>query len=329
MSRFLEGPARAAALALGLAIAAPDAAPAAAETVRLTEVADWRPVFGQVESVKRAAARTRIAGTLTMLTVSEGDAVATGQRIALVEDPKIALELAALDAAVRALEAQLAQARIDLDRAEQLRERGAVPTAALDQARTQLEFVTQTIAARKAERAALAARADEGAVLAPEAGRVIAAPMVQGMAVQPGEVVAEIAAEDFVLRARLPERHAAFLAVGDGVRITARGMLTGGESREGRIAKVYPALEAGRVVVDIAAEGLGDYFVGERVRLDVATGRRPAIVARAECLERRHGVTFARLGSGAEVVVQPGVPVDGGVEILAGLKPGDALQCGS
>jgi RND family efflux transporter MFP subunit len=304
------------------------ALPAAAESVLQVAVNDWRPIFGTVESVKRATARTRIAGTLVSLTVTEGDAVSRGQEIARVEDEKIALELAALDASLRALEAERAQAAIDLARAEELRERGAAPAAALDQARTRADVVTQTIAARRAERAALAARGAEGAVLAPEAGRVLAVPVVEGMAMQPGETVAAIATADFVLRARLPERHAAFLAEGDSVRIAGRGMLTGGETREGRIARVYPELEAGRVVVDIAAEGIGAYFVGERVRLDVATGRREAIVVPAACLSRRHGVTFARLQGGAAVVVQPGGEVDGGVEILAGLEPGDTLDCG-
>jgi RND family efflux transporter MFP subunit len=301
------------------------ATPAAAETVTLTEVSDWRPVFGAVESVKRAEARVRIAGTLTALSVTEGDAVTAGQEIARVEDDKIALELAALDAGLRALEAQAAQAAIDLDRAEELRARGAAPAATLDQARTAANVVAETQAARRAERAVLEQRAREGAVLAPDSGRVLNVPVVEGMAVQPGETVAVIATEDFILRARLPERHAAFLAEGDAVRIAGRGALSGGDTTEGRIARVYPELEAGQVVVDIAAAGLGDFFVGERVRLEVATGLRAAIVAPPGYLEQRHGVTFARLEGGGEVVVQPGGAVDGGVEILAGLKPGDRL----
>jgi hypothetical protein len=149
--------------------------------------------------------------------------------------------------------------------------------------------------------------------------------VVQGTVVQPGETVAVIAVDDFVLRARLPERHAAFLAEGDAVRIAGRGALSGGDTTEGRIVRVYPELEAGQVVVDVAAEGLGDFFVGERVRLEVATGKRAAIVAPPGYLEQRHGVTFARLEGAGEVVVQPGGAVDGGVEILAGLKPGDRL----
>ncbi|SFI41922.1 efflux RND transporter periplasmic adaptor subunit [Albimonas pacifica] len=315
-------------LAALLALGAAGAAAAQGWEVRPVEIADRRPVFGQVESVKRAYARARLTGELAELSVTEGDAVAAGQVIARVRDDKLDLQIAALDAGLRALEAQAAQARIDLDRARELRERGAVAAATLDQARTAMNVIEETRAAREAERAALVRRRDEGAVLAPEAGRVLSVPVVQGMTVTPGETVAEIAAERFVLRARLPERHARFLGEGDVVQIAERGPLTGGEAGEGRIAKVYPELEAGQVVVDIAAAGLGDFFVGERVRLSVATGVREALVVPPAYLRLRHGVAFVRLeGGGApvEVVVQPGGPVDGGVEVLAGLKPGDVL----
>ena len=301
------------------------ALPLHAETVELRPVADWRPVFGTVESVKRASARVRIPGMLASLTVTEGDSVAAGQVIARVEDAKLDLELAALDAGIRALDAQAAQAAIDLARAEELRSRGTVPAATLDAARTAADVIDQTRAARLAEREALLARKGEGDVLAPEAGRVLQVPVVQGTAVQPGETVAVIATDSYVLRTRLPERHAAFLRAGAPVRIAGRGTLGSGPAAEGRIARVYPELDAGQVVVDVAAPGLGDYFVGERIRLSVATAERPALVVPERFLDRRYGVTFARLDSGAEVVVQPGQAVDGGIEILAGLQPGDRL----
>jgi multidrug efflux pump subunit AcrA (membrane-fusion protein) len=185
--------------------------------------------------------------------------------------------------------------------------------------------VEQEIAARRAERAVIEEREAEGRVLAPAAGRVLQVPMTQGMNVQPGETVATVATADYVLRARLPERHARFLAEGDAVRIAARGLLTSEIVGEGTITQVYPELEAGRVVADVAAAGLGDYFVGERVRLEVATGGRRAVVVPPAYLDKRFGVTFARLEGGEEVVVQPGSEVDGGVEILAGLHPGDTL----
>ena len=311
-----------AALALLLPSAVAAAEPLAVE---VTTVRDYRPIFGTVESMKEADARTRIAGTLERLDVVEGDDVTLGEEIARVVDPKLPQELAAVDASLRALEARRELARIELERMRELRRRQAVSAQALDEARTALDVVEQEIAARRAERAVIEEREAEGRVLAPAAGRVLQVPMTRGMNVQPGETVATIATADYVLRARLPERHARFLAEGDTVRIAARGLLTSEIVGEGTIIQVYPELEAGRVVADIRAAGLGDYFVGERVRLEVATGERRAVVVPPAYLDKRYGVTFAKLEGGEEIVVQPGSEVDGGVEILAGLHAGDVL----
>ena len=52
--------------------------------------------------------------------------------------------------------------------------------------------------------------------------------------------------------------------------------------------------------------GLGDYFVGERTRVYVATGTREALVLPAAYVYRRSGVNYVRLADGDEIVVQPG-----------------------
>ena len=76
-------------------------------------------------------------------------------------------------------------------------------------------------------------------------------------------------------------------------------------------------------------QGLGDYFVGERTRVYVDTGKRQSLIVPSSYVYRRAGVNYVRLAGGDEVVVQPGEPRQAGdapgVEILAGLKDGDAL----
>ena len=97
------------------------------------------------------------------------------------------------------------------------------------------------------------------------------------------------------------------------------------ELRRGKVILVYPEIDQGRVIADVKVEGLGDYFVGERTRVYVATGTRPALVIPEDYLYRRFGVDYVKLKDGAEVVVQPGLAVEGGLEILAGLKTGDVV----
>ena len=298
-----------AAITLGLGAGA-----AAAEefVVAVRQIADLKAVFATVESVDVTPARTRIGGTVEALAVDEGSRVELGQQLAVVGDPKLPLQLVALDARIRSLGAQRELARIELERARTLRQSGTVSQARLDEARTALDVVDSGLAAMTAERAVVAEQLAEGAVLAPAAGRVLQVNVVDGAVVMPGETVATIAAETYILRMRLPERHARFIAEGDRVLVGSRGLETAPRDlAEGRVRQVYPEMEQGRVVADIAAAGIGDYFVGERARVFVSTGERPAIVVPAAYLYRRFGVDYAL--------------VEDGVEVLSGLRPGDVL----
>lgn len=300
---------------------------AAAEpfVVAPVEVQDQKAVFATVESVDLATARTRIGGTITELAVDEGDQVRAGQVLARVVDPKLPLQERASEAQVAALEAQRQQAIAELERVRALRSGGTVAAARLDEAVAAVGVLDGQIAAAKAQLEVVRQQAREGEVLAPRDGRTLAVQVTLGTVVMPGEPIATIAAERYVLRLRLPERHARFLAVGDRVRIGARGLADTGEGAVGTIRQVYPELDQGRVVADVETDAVGDYFVGERARVEIGTGTRPALIVPAELLRQREGVTYATLEGGREVVVQPGTRIADGVEILAGLRPGDRL----
>ena len=312
-----------------LALAASAAAAAAEDfTVREIEIEDRKAVVATVESVDRTAARTRIGGTIAKLVVDEGASVRRGDVLAEVIDPKLDSRRQAVEARIQALESQKKLAQTVLDRVAKLRETGAAPQARLDEAISSLRVVDRDLVAMVAERKVILQQQAEGAVLAPADGRVIAVPVTGGAVVLPGETVATLAATAYILRLNLPERHARFLRVGDEVRVGAAALDPAEREdslRAGRIVQVYPALRQGRVVADVDVKGLGDYFIGERVAVHVATGKRRTFVVPPEYLFRRHGLTFAKLKDGREVVVQPGLPADGGIEVLSGLAEGDAL----
>ncbi len=315
---------------LALVVFALLAAPALAQAeyaVTVQDVPDRKAVFATVQSVDVVAARARIGGTVRDLSVDEGSAVRSGQTLAIVEDPKLGLQLAAIDARIRSLEAQKALARVEYDRLSALRKSGTISQARLDESQTNLNVVTGNHAALIAERAVVAESLAEGAVLAPGDGRVLRVSVTEGSVVLPGEAVAIIAAERYVLRIELPERHARFIRTGDEVLVGARGLAVDAENdvRTGRITQVYPEMSNGRVIADAEVAELGDYFVGERTRVYVATGQRQAILIPPEFLQRRYGVTYAIVKDAGEVMVQPGQRAGAEIEILSGLRPGDVL----
>lgn len=323
---------RLALLALMLsALAAPMAAAQERLTVARQTVEDRRPVIATVESIRQVEARTRLAGTLRSLSVREGDAVTTGQVLAEVEDPKLALQIVALNARMAAQVAQRRQAGLELERTRQLRTTGAATQARLDDAQTAFDVIEAQIAATQAERAVIEQQQREGQVLAPQAGRVLRVRGTVGAVMTPGEMVATIATDRYVLRLRLPERHARFLRAGHAIEVGARGLGARNDAilGQGRIRLVYPELQDGQVVADADVEGLGDFFVGERVRVTIAADRRDAILVPSAFLIPGAGIDMVRLASGALVPVQRGPVrnVDGQqlTEILSGVAAGDVL----
>lgn len=323
--------------AMPLATAAPAAstAPGAAYKVQRTEIEDLKSVYATVRSTDRIEARARIGGTVASLMVDEGSEVETGKVIAIIADQKLALKLKALDAQIAGLSAQRLNTDRELGRQEELIKRGFTPKAKVDELRTQLEVVTNQLKSATAERDVVRRQVEEGEVLAPAAGRVLLVPITVGSVVMPGESLATIAANAYVLRLELPERHARFIRKGDTIRLGARSLNAGEQKlKKGEIAQVYPELQGGRVIADATVEGLGDFFVGERVLVYISGGTRAGIVIPRDYVTTRYGYDFVRVarpgGGVSEVVVQLGLPVElkdasTGVEVLGGLNPGDEI----
>ncbi len=305
--------------------------------VRAEPISDEKAAFATVESLNVVPARARIGGTVVARPVRNGDTVTLGQVLAVVGDQKLALQMGALDAQIAGAQSQLAQAQADFARADTLFRQGSGPRVTLDQARTATEVATSTLRARSAEREVLRQQMAEGQVLAPATGRVLDVPVTRGSVVLPGDTLATIAEQTYVLRLRVPERHAAFLKVGDPVRIDAAE--PGGDgphaegARFGRITLVYPRIEEGRVVADAEVPDLPDGFVGARIRVWIAAGTRLGLVVPEALLVTRFGLDTVRLrrdGGVIDVPVQRGQPhptpqMPDGIEILSGLRAGDEL----
>lgn len=310
------------------------AASAAPLTVKRTPVDDEKAVFATVESANVVPARARIGGTVADLLVTEGDTVAGGQAIARVGDEKLVLQLQALDADISAALARQRQAQTEYNRAKDLFDRGTVPKARLDDARTALSVANNALKARQSQRDVVEQQLGEGEVLTPTAGRVLQVPVTPGTVILPGETVAMIADEATVLRLRIPERHARVLKLGDEVRL-ASSDLGATAAATGRIKLIYPEIEDGRVIADAEVSDIGGYFVGERVRVYLSAGERESIVIPAAYIKTHFGVDYVMLVQGeaekVPVPVQLGQESTGAggirqVEILSGLADGDVID---
>lgn len=296
---------------------------AGAEPLIPATVMEWKSVYGRIEARDRLPARARLGGTLVDLRVSEGDEVAAGQLLGRIVDEKLGLQLQAIEARTASLRAQLENARTELTRGEDLLSRGVTTVQRLDALRTQVDVLTGQIDAIQAERLVVEQQAAEGAILAPSAGRILDVPVSVGAVVMPGEPVAVLGGGGTFLRLAVPERHAMALEEGDTIEIDGPE----GQAR-GRLARIYPLIENGRVVADVEVEALPDRFVDARVLVRLPVGERQALLVPASAIQTRHGLDFVTTATGPRAVV-PGERhiVDGVemIEIVSGLQAGDDI----
>ncbi|PIE13252.1 MAG: efflux transporter periplasmic adaptor subunit [Rhodobacterales bacterium] len=322
----------AAALGALLPLTAPLAAPLAVIadtgfTVTPVTITEWKAVFGKIEARNTVPSRARIGGTLVEITVEEGSTVAMGQVIGRIADAKLDLQLTSVDAQIDALVSQLENAQAELQRGEDLLKRGVTTAQRLDALRTQVSVLENRIDATRAERRVIEERAAEGAVIAPIAGRVLSVPVTAGSVLMPGERVATIGGGGFFLRLAIPERHAALLEEGAPIQIGHSH-----QTREGRLAKVYPQIENGRVVADVELDMLDNSFVDARVPVRLPVGKSTALLVPTNMITTRMGLDFVMIEERGHPALRSVVPgethiINGVemVEILTGLATGDAI----
>ncbi|RKT32085.1 RND family efflux transporter MFP subunit [Roseovarius halotolerans] len=293
-------------------------------------VTDWKAVYGRVETRDRVPARARLGGTLEELLVAEGDRVESGDQLGRVVDAKQDFQLRAIDAQIQAAQSRLENAEAELARGEELLQRGVTTVQRLDSLRTQVDVITNEIAAAQADRHVIEQQVAEGAIHAPLGGVVLDVPVTTGAVVTPGQTIATLGGGGVFLRLAVPERHATALVEGDAIRIE------GPEgAHEGRLAKIYPLIENGRVIADVEVEGLSARFVDARVLVRLPVGEHQALMVPKDALITRAGLDFLNVAHEGDTVLRSVVPgpvhdVDGAamVEILTGLRPGDVVVTG-
>lgn len=314
--------------ALLVCLAFPAWAEPEAFVVHASKVQDRKAVVATIQSAREVQARARINGTVGYLSVKEGDHVESGEKIAVIGDSKLAIKGRGFEARVQAAQSAFDKAKLDLTRAQELRQSGYGTQARLDEMRAAYEIAQQNLEAVRQEKQEVVQQTSDGIVTAPNSGRVLKVPVSAGSVVMPGEVIAVLTQENYILRIEVPESHARFLKVGDFVEIGGRGIEADdkGTLRQGRIKLVYPDIQNGRVTADVEANDLGDYFVGERTRVYVRAGERTTYLIPTDMIRRLSGIDRVTLKDGKEVAIQTGPVWGDKTEVLAGLRENDIVM---
>ncbi|NUQ20366.1 MAG: HlyD family efflux transporter periplasmic adaptor subunit, partial [Gemmatimonadaceae bacterium] len=203
--------------------------------------------YGNFETTE-VVVSAEAAGRLVSLHVNEGDRLAAGAAVGLVDTTALALEraqllaqqaatssrVASVERQANALEVQRDAAKRDYERLRGLAEKQIIPPRQLDQAerdwhaldeqaaamRAQTRGASGDVAAAVARVAQIAERIAKSRITNPLGGTVLATYAEPGEFVQPGQPLYKIAALDtLILRAYVGETQLSALRLGQAVRV--------------------------------------------------------------------------------------------------------------
>jgi RND family efflux transporter MFP subunit len=170
---------------------------------------------------------------ILQLLVDEGDYVRQGQAMARLDTNLAQAQTRAAQASVAEAESSAIRARGEYERAESIRDSGALSTEAIEQRRAAAVAADARLAAARAQLQEVNARLGGGYVRAPAAGLVIDRTAEVGRDVS-GQVLFRIAAgNDLEVAAQVAEADALALEVGQ----TATFTLVDGSTVEGRLRR--------------------------------------------------------------------------------------------
>ena len=184
----------------------PPPSPIAAGEVVRRELDDRQRVTGEVRAIARVHVAAEEAGVIVETRVDAGDRVEAGAVLARLDDTRLRLEAAQLDARLKVTEAvmqvrdaELGQYRSDLATLEDLAQRNAINPKELTDARSDVAIAQARLAEAQADHAVIESqmaimqrRLDDMVVRAPFAGVVLSRRTDVGGWIGVGDAVAEL-----------------------------------------------------------------------------------------------------------------------------------------
>jgi membrane fusion protein (multidrug efflux system) len=278
-----------------------------------------------------------VPGRVNTVTIAEGDTVTEGQVIAELDRRPLEDQRRQAAAAVEQAKAQVENVRLNLQRNQQLFERGIAAGKEVEDARAQMASSQAALEQANAALNTADRQIDRAQVRSPIAGQIVkrmvsVGEQVDGTAAQP---IAEIANTDRVeLAANLPAEHLSRVKVGQAVVVSTDAYP--GRTFAGAVLAIAPAVDATtnaalvRVRITNADHLLKvGLFAEAHVQLaqhaDALVVPTPALVRDA-----KGAAVYVVTGDTAQrTEVKVGLEKPGIVEILSGVKEGQAVLTSS
>lgn len=282
------------------------------------EARTFRPSMaftGTLLAVNRAELRAEVPGRVTRVLVQEGDSVRAGALLCAQDEDDLAL-------ALRAAEAQAAQAKADHDRAEALLAKKSITKQAAQQAETMWQTADSQAGVARV-------RLKKARITAPFDGQVARRAVQPGDVLSPGQPIIDVVDNRRMeIEADLPAAATAAVRPGQTIRFRVAGF---DKPFDGKVTQVSPSLGKDGRTLKVRMEvpnpertlKSGTFVEGEI--LGEGQQSLPALPATLVKAEGREGKVFVVEGGLAkEVTVTFGVEQDGWRSVV-GLKAGEQV----
>ena len=288
-------------------------------------------VRGIVQPARRAAVSSRVMGPVVALHVNAGSEVSKGQLLLEIEPEAAQGQLAQSEGALAQARAALALAERNFERFQALHTDNAAAEQELDMARMQYEQAKGAVEQAQGAVLTAASVAEESAVRAPFAARIVATMVEVGDLAAPGRPLVELESlgrQQMWLAVR--ESDIERLSEKDPieVRFDARPDLgVVAATVEEIVPSADPATHTFTVKADLGATRVPSGLSGRaRIRGDVVD----VISVPAAAVHQRGGLELVVIraadGTARTRAVTTGKALEGGrIEILSGLNPGELV----
>lgn len=278
---------------------------------------------GTAEPIASATVSTRLMGTVLEVPVREGDRVAAGALLARIDARDLEAKRAQVRASLAAATAAHTEAALMAQRMRALYADSAAAKVQLDAAESGLARAEAAVAAARASEAEVDALADYAVVRAPFAGLITARHVDPGAFAAPGAPLVSIQ-DDARLRISVAVSPAASAGVRRGSRINAT---VEGVPATATVEGIVPAGAGSLFHVNALVENRDrSLLAGGAATLDIPAGTRRALLIPAGAVRREGSLTGVTLARGAATRwVTLGQPSGEFVEVLSGLTARDTI----
>jgi membrane fusion protein, multidrug efflux system len=299
-------------------------------------IASGPALSGELAAEKTAQVRSEVSGSVVQVYVETGERVSAGTALARIDATTAAAAELSARTGVTAAEAQAAQTKKELDRAERLNAAGAIADRDLENARLTNSTAMAQLANVKSAYAAANKQLRSATVRAPFAGIVAAKVVSAGDVVSPGGALFTVVdPKSMRLEAAVPAAQVGQIRVGMPVSFKVSGY----NDREfsGKVTRVSPVADPTTRQVMILASipnSAGTLVGGLFAEGRVNTETRQALVLPATAIDQRGAtpvVMRVKGGRVERVSVTLGIRDDQreNFEITKGLQRGDTVLLGA